>query len=132
MSAILIVYIVLIVIGIIGMLIRAIAAREHSPERLRTIIVLPAMTIIFGMFYAHLLADKAFAGFVALLQFGFISDLLLYFVGLNILFAVLSAPAIPWLLSADTVRARVWGGICCLCVALWLPFCQVLTSAPPH
>ena len=130
MSTILTFYIVAIVIGIIGMCVRAFMALQESTQQLRTIILLPALSCVVGVLYAYLLAEKAFDGFVALLRFGFFSDLLMYFIGLNILLAALSVPAIPWLLSSPVVRACIWGGVLCLCVALWVPFCQELAAVP--
>lgn len=132
MSTIFVLYMTLTTIGIIAMFIRAFRAFGHSPERLRTIVLLPALSCVIGLLYAYFLADKAFVGFVRLLRFGFLSDLLMYFVGMNILITALSVPAIPWLLSSQAARARIWGGVFCLCVAIWLPFCQGFTSAPPH
>lgn len=132
MSTIFLAYVTITVIGIIAMVIRALSALSHSPERLRAILILPMLSGIIGMLYSYLLAEKAFTGFVRLLQFGFFSDLLMYFVGLNILTTVMSVPAIPWLLSSSSAKARIWGGVFCLCVAIWLPFCQEFASAPQH
>ena len=130
MSTIFLVYITITAIGILAMIIRAVGALSHSPERLRAVIILPPLSGIIGTLYSYLIAEKAHIGFVRLLQFGFFSDLLMYFVGMNILIAAASVPAIPWLLSGSTTKARIWGGVFCLCVAIWLPFCQEFASAP--
>ena len=132
MSTIFLAYITVTTIGVIAMIIRALGAFSHSPERLRAVIILPVLSGIISVLYSYLLAEKAFIGFVRLLRFGFFSDLLMYFVGLHILVAVVSVPVIPWLLSSSIVKARIWGGAGCLSVAIWLPFCQEFASASSY